>query len=177
MDLYEDNERGRGQDCVVRKTYSVAFKQKMVAKLIGKHAVSANRLSQETGVSQTALSQWRAQARNVPAMAPVKRPRRTWTVGRKVEILAKAAELDGEQLMAFLEKEEVTLAELERWRSLLADDQPSLVAAKRIKGLERELARKEKALAEAAALLILKKKVEDLFSAAEDENTDDENEK
>lgn len=161
----------------MRKTYSVAFKQKMVAKLIGKHAVSANRLSQETGVSQTALSQWRAQARNVPVMAPEKRPRRTWTVGRKVEILAKAAELDGEQLMTFLDKEEVTLAELERWRSLLADDQPSLVAARRIKGLERELTRKEKALAEAAALLILKKKVEALYSADEDENTDDESEK
>jgi hypothetical protein len=34
----------------------------------------------------------------------------------------------------------------------------SLAATKRIRQLERELARKEKALAEAAALLILKKK-------------------
>jgi transposase len=169
--------RGRERDDVVRKTYSVAFKQKMVAKLVGKHATSANRLSQETGVSQTALSQWRAQARNLPVMAPEKRPRRTWTVGRKVEILAKSAELDGEQLMAFLEREEVTLAELERWRSLLADDQPSLAATKRIKGLERELARKEKALAEAAALLILKKKLEDYYSADEDKDTDEENDK
>ncbi len=176
MDISE-NKLGRERDDSVRKTYSVAFKEKMVAKLIGKHAVSANRLSQETGVSQTALSQWRAQARNVPVMAPEKRPRRTWTWSRKVEILAATSDLDGEQLMAFLEKEEVTLAELERWRSLLADDQPSLAATKRIKGLERELARKEKALAEAAALLILKKKLEDFYSAAEDENTDDENEK
>jgi transposase-like protein len=160
------------------KAYSVAFKQRMVAKLVGKHATSANRLAQETGVSQTALSQWRAQARNIGEVrSPEKRPRRTWTVGRKVEILAKAAELDGEQLMSFLEKEEVTLAELELWRSLLADDQPSVVATKRIKSLERELARKEKALAEAAALLILKKKLGDYFSVVEDENTDDETEK
>ena len=53
----------------------------------------------------------------------------------------------------------------------------SLAATKRIKKLERELARKEKALAEAAALLILKKKLEDYYSAEEDEGTDEDNEK
>jgi hypothetical protein len=42
---------------------------------------------------------------------------------------------------------------------------------------ERELARKEKALAEAAALLVLKKKVETLYGEGEDDDTDEENEK
>ena len=46
----------------------------------------------------------------------------------------------------------------------------------RIRALERELARKEKALAEAAALLILKKKTPDLFGD-EDDDTDEGNEK
>jgi hypothetical protein len=95
-----------------------------------------------------------------------------------VEILAATAELDGEQLVAYLAKEDVTLAELERWRSALHEDgNPSLAATKRIKQLERELARKEKALAEAAALLILKKKLEDYYSADGDESTDEETEK
>jgi len=175
---------GKNATDIVRKTYSAAFKEKMVAKLIGRHATSANRLSQETGVSQTALSQWRKQARSLPGMGqdsrpPAEaRPRRTWTWSRKVEILAATAELDGEQLVAYLAREDVTLAELERWRSALHEDgNPSLAATKRIKQLERELARKEKALAEAAALLILKKKLEDYCSADEDESTDEETEK
>ena len=175
---------GRERDGSVRKTYSLAFKRQMVAKLIGKHATSANRLSQETGVSQTALSQWRKEARSLSEMGQDGRPpaevraRRTWTWSRKVEILAATAELDGEQLTAYLAREDVTLSELERWRSALHEDgNPPLAATKRIKQLERELARKEKALAEAAALLILKKKLEDFYSAAEDEDTDDENEK
>jgi len=183
VDSFE-NRLGRELDGVVRKTYSVAFKQKMVAKLIGKHATSANRLSQETGVSQTALSQWRKQARSLPGMGrdspppPEARPRRTWTWSRKVEILAATAELDGEQLTAYLAREDVTLGELERWRSALHEDgNPSLATTKRIKQLERELARKDKALAEAAALLILKKKLEDYYSAEEDESTDEDNEK
>lgn len=178
------NPAGRELDDDVRKNYSLAFKQKMVTKLIGKHATSANRLSQETGVSQTALSQWRKQARSLsemsedPRPSPEARARRTWTWSRKVEILAATAELDGEQLTAYLAREDVTLAELERWRSALHEDgNPPMAATKRIKQLERELARKEKALAEAAALLILKKKLEDYYSAAEDGNTDDENEK
>ena len=40
---------------------------------------------------------------------------------------------------------------------------------KRIKELERELLRKDRALAETAALLVLSKKVQALFSKAEDE--------
>ena len=89
--------------------------------------------------------------------------------------MAASSELEGETLLAYLQREEVTLGELERWRSLLADDQPSTAAARRIKGLERELARKEKALAEAAALLILKKK--GTLSEVEDDDTDEGSEK
>jgi transposase len=46
---------------------------------------------------------------------------------------------------------------------------------KRIRALERELARKEKALAEAAALLVLKKNLQPL-EEDEDVNTDEEHE-
>lgn len=40
---------------------------------------------------------------------------------------------------------------------------------KRIKELERELLRKDRALAETAALLVLSKKVQAIFNKAEDE--------
>jgi transposase len=45
--------------------------------------------------------------------------------------------------------------------------------AKRVKELERELKRKEKALAEAAALLVLRKKLNALWEEAEGEDTDE----
>ena len=51
---------------------------------------------------------------------------------------------------------------------------------KRIKQLERELARKDKALAETAALLVLQKKLHLLFPEgqdAEDDDTDDGSDK
>jgi hypothetical protein len=53
------------------------------------------------------------------------------------------------------------LAELEEARASLMQIQSD---RRRIKELERELRRKEKALAEAAALLVLSKKVEAIFN-------------
>jgi transposase len=69
-------------------------------------------------------------------------------------------------------------AEYEQWR--LAIDEggaASTSTTKRIRQLERELARKEKALAEAAALLILKKKVDTLYGEDEDDDTNGPNER
>jgi hypothetical protein len=54
----------------------------------------------------------------------------------------------------------------------LEGERASVLAARRIRRLERELARKDKALAEAAALLVLKKTIESLYQdAGEDGDT------
>jgi hypothetical protein len=56
------------------------------------------------------------------------------------------------------ERRDVELADFERWRLTLVDDgRESTAMTQCIRKLERELVRKEKALAEAAALLVLKK--------------------
>jgi hypothetical protein len=91
---------------------------------------------------------------------PAKRPRSDWSIEEKVRILAEATPLAGAELAECLAREGVPLAEYEQWRLALTDEgRASVATLKRIRALERELARKEKALAEAAALLVLKKKV------------------
>ena len=142
------------------KPFSVAFKHKMIHQLTGKHAVSASQLARETGVRQQNLSRWLQEARSLPLMAPNPKPVvRLWTVEQKARVLSEACKLDGEELAAYLERKGVKLAEYERWRIALDEGgAASAATTKRIRQLERELARKEKALAEAAALLVLKKK-------------------
>lgn len=162
------------------KAYSVAFKQKMVQRLTGKDPMTASQLARETGVRQQNLSRWLDQARSLPVVAdqPKKPAGREWTVEQKARVLAEASKLAGEELTAYLEREGVRLAEYERWRMALDEGgRASASTSKRIRQLERELARKEKALAEAAALLILKKKVETLYGEDEDDDTNGENEK
>ena len=100
------------------------------------------------------------------------------SLDEKIRLLAEAGKLSGAALTEFLEREGLLRADLEQWR-LALDDQghASKATTKRIRKLERELARKEKALAEAAALLVLKKKVEHLYQEDEDDDTDEDSEK
>jgi hypothetical protein len=103
---------------------------------------------------------------------------RELTVEQKARVLAEAASLNGDDLAAYLERHGVKLAEYEQWRIALDEGGgASAATSKRIRQLERELARKEKALAEAAALLVLKKKVETLYGEDEDDDTSGTTEK
>ena len=160
------------------KPFSVAFKQKMVQRLTGKNGVSALQLSRQTGVRQQNLSRWLQEARSLPIMADKPKLLRVWTVEQKAHVLAEACPLNGEVLTAYLEREGVQLAEYEQWRIALDEGGAAWTSTtRRIRQLERELARMEKALAEAAALLILKKKVDTLYGEDEDDATNGPNER
>ena len=147
----------------------------MLTRLTGKDAVSARQLAVETGLRQQTLSRWLQEASSLPVM-PAKRLKREWTIEEKIRILAKASPLTGAELSDLLHREGVLQAEYEQWRLALGDEgRASLATVKRIRALERELARKEKALAEAAALLVLKKKLQAL-EEDEDDGTNEEHE-
>ena len=158
------------------KPFSLPYKQKMIERLTGSSAESARRVARETGISQETLSRWLRQARNLPDMAMKRPTSKSWSVEEKVRVLSEASRLSGSQLTALLQREGLLLAELEQWRLALGEDKASVATTKRIRKLERELARKEKALAEAAALLVLKKKVGHLWED-EGDDTGDESEK
>jgi len=93
--------------------------------------------------------------------------------------VVQASELPEEELGAFLRREGVHTSQLERWRETargaLAGRQVSEARRqaardrKRIQELERELRRKDKALAESAALLWLKKKAQEIWGDEDDD--------
>jgi hypothetical protein len=101
-------------------------------------------LSKETGVRQQTLPLWLQEARSLPPMASNNPRSQAWSVEQKARVLAEASKLSGEQLNAYLQREGVQLADFERRRIALEDGSGSLGAARRIRQLERELARKEK---------------------------------
>src|SRR5260370_41243488 len=99
------------------RPFSPAYKAKMVQRLIGPNAVSAVQLAKETGLRQQTLSHWRQQARTLPDV-PKKPPSKkaTRSVEDKGRIVSEAGKLDGDEGIAYLEREAVQLAELEQWR-------------------------------------------------------------
>jgi transposase-like protein len=130
------------------KPYSQAFKRKMIRRMTGKDAVSACQLSRETGVTQQSLSRWLREARSLPVMSkPKSRKEKVGSVEDKARILAEAGKLTGAELDGLLEREGLVLAQLEQWRLALQDEgYAGKATIKRIRKLERELARKETAL-------------------------------
>ena len=173
--------------------YTDSFKAKMVQRLSAPNAISAIGLSKEVGVSQSQLSRWLQRARTVTPMTKdrpsdrvVQASSNARSASEKVRVVMAAAALGPAELGAFLRREGVHEAELEQWRSaVLEGGQLALEGSssraparsgegKRIKELERELRRKDKALAEAAALLILQKKVRELWGDGDDD-TDEGN--
>jgi len=169
----------------IEMVYSEKFKSRMVAKLVGPHAVSASILAGEVGISQPTLSRWVREARTVSSMAKKSRrpsekarPRRPqdWSPEEKLRVVVESRGLSDEDLGAFLRKEGLHQAQLEEWtataRSSLSARKGAKKASaesKRIRELERELRRKEKALAEAAALLVLKKRAQAIWGDEDDD--------
>jgi transposase len=145
------------------RRFSMALRQEMVARLTGPNAVSAAQLARQTGVSQQNLSRWLSEARNLPFGASGETIVSTWTVEQKARIIAQAASLAGSELTRYLDGEGVRPAHFRRWRLALEEaGEESVGMAKQIGRLERELARKERALAEAATLLVLRESIEKL---------------
>jgi hypothetical protein len=131
------------------KPFSLPFKQKMIERLTGANAASARKLARETGIRQQTLSRWLSEARSLSDVPSKKRQAKAWSIDEKIRVLAKSAKLTGEELTEYLDQEGLLLAELEQWRMALGDETSAAIATtKRMRKLERELARKEKALAE-----------------------------
>ena len=170
------------------KEYSETVRARMVARLLAPDAVSAPSLAKETGISQATLSRWLKAAATIDSMTrkrkrrggtgPVEAsgepapPARRRSGADKLDLVARAAGLEGEELGAFLRSEGVHLAELEQWRKLAAEalgGTKRLAPSKELRRMKAELARKEKALAETAALIVLKKKVEAIWGDGDDD--------
>ena len=100
----------------------------------------------------------------------------------KLKIVMEAETVAEDQLGAFLRRNGIHEAQLREWRGMMLSglQKPIKPSSKpsgetrRIHELEKELLRKDKALAEAAAIIILKKKVQSIWGD-EDEPTDKKN--
>ncbi len=162
--------------------YENGFKDRMVQRMAGTERISANRLSREVGVAQGTLSRWLREASTLGDMGKDKNGRsksggrspRAWSWEEKLEVLAEASRLDDAALGELLRQRGVHEEHLEEWRRAAKEAlQPrssrrTSPEAKRVRALEKEVNRKDRALAEVTALLALRKKVEALWGDADD---------
>ncbi len=168
--------------------YTAGFRARMVQRLAGPEGISAKALAKEVGIPQPTLSRWLRRAPRVSAMTEHRddqgksKASRTkpWTPDEKLRIVLQASSLSEEQLGAFLRREGLHSAQLDEWREKALEAASAALQgpsakkrgptpeAIRIRELEKELRRKDSALAEVTALLALKKKLEALWGDEED---------
>lgn len=160
----------------------------MIKKMTGRGARSAYALSEESGVSSSTLCKWKRQACKVldvsdndsaaPAKQPSK-PARGWTPEDKFRAVMETGAMDKNELGAFLRQHGLFSHQLEQWCEECARGATEALGGakstgkrtpeqRRIRQLERELLRKDKALAETTALLVLKKKFQTVFGDEDD---------
>ena len=153
--------------------YGEAFRNRVVARLLPPESANVGAVAKEIGLSVQTLERWREEARSRPARG------RAWTAGARLEAVITAAAMDEVGKGAWCREHGVYPADLDQWRlsatTALAEPEEARASPqatrqdkKRIKELERELLRKDRALAETAALLVLSKKVAAIFNKAED---------
>ena len=164
--------------------YSNEFKRSMIEKLLTPEGPSAMALSESSGVSTTTLSRWLQEAASVAlvvkdndrkrAPRPARRPE-DWPAEERLRVLSETAALEEPELGAYLRRGGLHGATVEAWRAqtlaALGGRRERTREQKRLRELERELLRKDKALAETAALLVLAKKARALWGDEDDDTT------
>ncbi len=159
--------------------YNEGFKETMVRKLMGPPEVSATALAAEVGVHQSTLSRWLREYGRFGAaggqMSDTKRRPQNWSAEEKLEAILGYEKRDEEGRGRYLRERGLYSVDIERWRKEVLGALAKKPKRKgdpkdrRIRDLEGELWRKEKALAETAALLVLKKKARAIWGDGEDE--------
>jgi len=173
--------------------YSDSFKTKLVQKMLLPNARPVSALAREAGLPEGTLYRWKKESilggvsadRTDDKTSTPTKPPEQWSAEEKLTLVLEAASIPETELGAFLRRKGLHAAQLAEWRMQAlsglqgrgsrADRKTANVEARRVRDLERELRRKDKALAEAAALLILKKKAQEIWGDGDDD-TKPENE-
>lgn len=165
------------------RTYSAELKDSVIKKMLPPMNRSVPELAQETGIPKDTLYSWRVQYRRANGLAVAANDKTPahWRGEEKFAVVVETAPLSEVELSEYCRKKGLYPEQVGAWREacLRANDTAvvpskaerakSQAQTKRIEQLETELRRKEKALAEAAALLVLQKKIQALWGEGGDE--------
>lgn len=143
--------------------------------------MAIRQLSEAEGISEATLHNWRAEARDKGQLLPdADAGPEGWSSRDKFAAVLETAALNEADLAEYCRKRGLYPAQISTWRVACeqANDwdrastarlgQTTKAEKKRVKDLERELARKDRALAETAALLVLRKKAAAIWGGDED---------
>jgi len=155
-----------------RTQYTPAFRQQALEKVYSRGRQSVVSVAQQLNMNPWTLKNWmtadKKQQQNTDHSTS-RRPQ-DWTAAQRLEALMQTHAMNEQELSTFCREQGLFMHHLKQWRQDFESGQTAKDNATQLrdlkaanKTLERELKRKEKALAEAAALLVLQKKYQALW--------------
>jgi len=160
---------------MISQIHSEEFKKSIVQKMCIPGGKTVSELSQEIGVSDQTLYNWRKMIQNNVSRGYQERSPRGWKLSDKYQAVLDTANQSGEELGQWLRKNGLQTTHIELWKkeclSVLSNNEykaENRLLKLRNSELEKEIDRKDKTIAEVTALLVLKKKAKALGLIEED---------
>jgi transposase len=162
--------------------YSEELKASIIARMLPPQNASVPALAKETGIPKDTLYCWRLKARGRGGALPDQvRQGGAFSSEEKFAIVLETASFNELELGEYCRRKGLYPEQIANWKkTFIQGSNPAASRAEReqlqqqartIKQLQSELHRKDRALAEAAALLVLEKKVQALWGETEDEKS------
>lgn len=163
-------------------TYSTEFKDNIVRKMMPPNSQSVEQICKEVGLSRSTLYAWKQQYRSKGHLVPANPSSPDqWDNKSKLAAIIQTALMNEAERAEYCRANGLYPEQIDGWKAAFesTDISPGFMskadkvalAAERKKSqiLERDLRRKDRALAETAALLILAKKAEAIWGIKEED--------
>lgn len=168
----------------IRHTQS--YKIQAVEKALSRSPqTSLQEIADSLGIGYSTLGKWISKSRKHeledvdPIMKTKEKRPQDWSLEERLNMVISCASLDEEKINAYCREQGVYLHHVKQWKEEFSNGHSSenkvktqteiKQLKKENKTLKKDLNRKEKALAEAAALLVLQKKVSTIWGSDEDD--------
>jgi len=163
-------------------SYPRERKEAVLKKMLPPNNKTIPEISKEEGICEGTLYSWRKAARAEGRLMPDRENTPSgWCAADKFAAVVETASMNEAALSSYCRERGLYTEQISEWRTACeqANDWDHnqnkrlkdirKADEKRIKELERDLNRKEKALAETAALLVLRKKAQAIWGGGEEE--------
>jgi len=164
--------------------YDATLREAVRLRMSPPNRESVAEIARDTGIKAQTIYNWRSQWQRQGQLLPASsKPPEQWSAADKLAAVIQAAGLSGTELGTFCRERGLYPKQVARWRQAAEDangpSAPSMAdqrelqrkneeLIRRNRQLERELEKKEKALTEAATLLMLSKKFNQIFQPDEE---------
>lgn len=166
----------------MQKRYSQEAKEAIVRRMLPPTSVTISELCKETGVARSTIYKWKNDYRSKGITVPSDKSKSVnWSAKNKLAVVIETASLNAVELNEYCRHKGLYPDQVTQWKqsALLGyqhsdnnkkeQNRHSQEDKQKIKSLESEIRRKDKALAETAALLVLSKKFEAIWGGNEED--------